>query len=56
MCLSLKRIEEGKYFWMSDLQGGDYHLMFYIVSNDSTEVSSDTIVYEGYEPYVEMDW
>ena len=50
------RIEEGKYFWMSDLQGGDYYLMFYIVSNDSTQVSSDTMVYEGYEPYVEMDW
>lgn len=47
----LYRIEESRCFWTSDLHGADYHLMFYMVSNDSTDVASDTIVYDGYEPF-----
>ena len=49
------RLEEGEEFWTSDIRGGDYHLMFYLVPMDSTEANSDTTVYEGYEPYVESE-
>ena len=45
------RVEESRCFWTSDLHGADYHLMFYMVSSDSTDVASDTIVYDGYEPF-----
>ena len=37
------------------IRGGDYHLKFYLVPIDSTEVNTDTIVYEGYEPCVEFE-
>jgi|GEM_PF-3354764 len=49
------KLEEGGDFWASDIRGGDYHLMFYLVPIDSAEVNTDTIVYEGYEPYVEFE-
>ena len=50
------QLKEGKYFWTSDIKGGDYHLLFYIVPRDNTDIKSDTIVYEGYELYVKNDW
>lgn len=49
------KLEEGEDFWVSDIRGGDYHLKFYLIPIDSTEVNTDTIVYEGYEPYVEFE-
>ena len=49
------KLEEGGDFWASDIRGGDYHLMFYLVPIDSAEVNTDTIVFEGYEPYVESE-
>lgn len=47
------RLEEGEDFWASDIRGGDYHLMFYLVPMD--KVNPDTIVFEGYEPFVESE-
>lgn len=49
------KLEEGGDFWTSDIRGGDYYLKFYLVPIDSAEVNTDTIVYEGYEPYVEFE-
>lgn len=49
------KLEEGENFWTSDIRGGDYHLMFYIIPMDSTEADSDAIVYERYEPLVEWE-
>ena len=50
------QLKEGEYFWTSDIKGGDYHLLFYIISKNSIGKRSDTIVYEGYEPYVNFEW
>lgn len=47
------RIEEGASFWESDLRGGKYYLMFYIMPIDSNFSGNSLCydVYEGYEPY-----
>lgn len=49
------QLEEDEEFWDSDLRGGDYHLKFYIVPMDTVGVKPDTIVYEGYKPFVKQD-
>lgn len=47
------RIEKGASFWESDLRGGEYYLMFYImpIGKDLYGNSICYDVYEGYEPY-----
>ena len=47
------RIEEGASFWESDLRGGKYYLMFYIIpmGKDLYGNSICYDVYKGYEPY-----
>lgn len=47
------RIEESASFWESDLRGGEYYLMFYIMPIDSNFYGNSLCydVYEGYTPY-----
>lgn len=47
------RIEKGASFWKSDLRGGKYYLMFYIMPIDEELYGNSMCydVYEGYEPY-----